>query len=61
MMSTTTTTAHMTRAVVPPQPPSVKRRRILVVPSEYPDTTDPRQFNGNWAEEQVRALAAYHD
>jgi glycosyltransferase involved in cell wall biosynthesis len=39
----------------------IHRRRILVVPSEYPDPADPRQFNGNWAEEQVRAVAAYHD
>ena len=60
-MSTTTTTASVMRAVMPPPPPSIKRRRILVVPSEYPDTADPREFNGNWAEEQVRAVAAYHD
>lgn len=60
MSTTTTTTASVMRAVAPPQP-SIKRRRILVIPSEYPDTADPRQFNGNWAEEQVRAVAAYHD
>lgn len=41
--------------------PSIQRRRILVIPGEYPDLKDPRQFNGNWAEEQVRAVAAYHD
>lgn len=41
--------------------PSIRRRRILVIPGEYPDLKDPRQFNGNWAEEQVRAVAAYHD
>jgi glycosyltransferase involved in cell wall biosynthesis len=40
---------------------SIQRRRILVIPGEYPDLNDPRQFNGNWAEEQVRALSAYHD
>ena len=39
----------------------VRRRRVLVIPGEYPDLRDPRQFNGNWAEEQVRAMSAYHD
>jgi glycosyltransferase involved in cell wall biosynthesis len=57
-----TITAPRTRAVSPvPPPQSIQRRRILVIPSEYPDLADPRQFNGNWAEEQVRAIAAYHD
>jgi L-malate glycosyltransferase len=40
---------------------SVRRRRILVAPSEYPDIRDPLKFNGNWAEEQTRAVAGYHD
>jgi L-malate glycosyltransferase len=44
-----------------PQQQSIQRRRILVIPSEYPDPQDPRAFNGNWAEEQVRAIAAHHD
>jgi glycosyltransferase involved in cell wall biosynthesis len=33
----------------------------LVTPSEYPDIRDPLKFNGNWAEEQTRAIADYHD
>ena len=33
----------------------------MVAPSEYPDIRDPLKFNGNWAEEQTRALAEYHD
>jgi glycosyltransferase involved in cell wall biosynthesis len=40
---------------------SIRRRRILVAPSEYPDIRDPLKFNGNWAEEQTRAIADYHD
>jgi glycosyltransferase involved in cell wall biosynthesis len=40
---------------------SIRRRRILVTPSEYPDIRDPLKFNGNWAEEQTRAIAGYHD
>jgi L-malate glycosyltransferase len=40
---------------------SIRRRRILVAPSEYPDIRDPLKFNGNWAEEQTRAIAGYHD
>jgi glycosyltransferase involved in cell wall biosynthesis len=40
---------------------TIRRRRILVVPSEYPDIRDPLKFHGNWAEEQTRALADYHD
>jgi glycosyltransferase involved in cell wall biosynthesis len=40
---------------------SIRRRRILVAPSEYPDIRDPLKFNGNWAEEQTRAVAGYHD
>lgn len=40
---------------------SIRRRRILVAPSEYPDIRDPLIFNGNWAEEQTRAIADYHD
>ena len=40
---------------------SIRRRRILVVPSEYPDILDPLKFCGNWAEEQTRAIADYHD
>jgi L-malate glycosyltransferase len=43
------------------QQPSLRRWRVLVIPGEYPDLKDPRQFNGNWAEEQVRAVSAYHD
>jgi L-malate glycosyltransferase len=39
----------------------IRRRRILVVPSEYPDIVDPLKFCGNWAEEQTRAIADYHD
>src|SRR5215470_20111787 len=40
---------------------TIRRRRILVVPSEYPDIGDPLKFYGNWAEEQTRAIADYHD
>jgi L-malate glycosyltransferase len=40
---------------------SIRRRRILIAPSEYPDIRDPLKFNGNWAEEQVRAIADHHD
>lgn len=40
---------------------NIRRRRILVVPSEYPDIRDPLKFHGNWAEEQTRAIADYHD
>ena len=40
---------------------TIRRRRILVVPSEYPDIEDPLKFCGNWAEEQTRAIADYHD
>ena len=39
----------------------IQRRRILMVPSDYPDLTDPLQFNGSWTEEQVRAISAHHD
>jgi len=38
-----------------------KDRRVLVIPSEYPDPANPRHFNGNWTEEQTRAVARrYH-
>ena len=57
-MSTTTASVMRTRQQ---QQQSIQRRRILVIPSEYPDPTDARLFNGNWAEEQVRALAVHHD
>lgn len=55
--STTTLTATLSSSARAP----IHRRRVLVIPGEYPDLKDPRQFNGNWAEEQVRAVAAYHD
>lgn len=48
-------------ARVDAEPKNVRRRRILVVPSEYPDLRDPLKVNGNWAEEQTRAIAAYYD
>ena len=58
-MRAETTVSTVTRAAS--VEPRIKRRRILVVPSEYPDPADPRQFNGNWAEEQVRAIARFHE
>lgn len=43
------------------KPGTIARRRILVAPSEYPDINDGLIVNGNWAEEQTRALSSYHD
>jgi glycosyltransferase involved in cell wall biosynthesis len=34
-----------------------QRRRVLVLPAEYPDLTDPLEFNGSWAEEQTQVIA----